>query len=84
MSRFIAVISDGETIIHASAARNNYGTMCGVSIDDDEEVGREADLPSKPKIDCRVCAELIREAKKYRTTDISQALRSPTDTAAEE
>lgn len=75
--KFVAVRSDGVFTVHAASSLGNYATLCTLSTDDDEEVGREVPLPRGAKINCRDCVALIVEAKKYRAADIAKEVQSP-------
>jgi len=71
---FVAVKNEEGVLIHATDVSGNYGTFCGVSVDDDESVGRVVALPpKKPKISCRTCASMIRAAKRYRESDLAKS-----------
>lgn len=74
MRDFVAVKTDGEIFIHVPDTIGNYGTLCGISIDDDEDVGRVVALPKNPRITCKTCIAIIRAAKAYRNCDLEKAI----------
>lgn len=74
-ARLIAVVDEDGRKVHARCNHAGYATLCAVSIDDDEEAGREAPPAKGDKIDCRACIITIREAKAYRETDFAGHLR---------
>lgn len=74
MGKRIAVLSQDTGIsVHAASSLAGYATLCGLSIDDDEETGREVPLPSRgAKVDCRACLETIRTAKTFRSNELQK------------
>lgn len=69
MGEKIAVLSEGQVVVHAVNASGNYGTLCLLSIDDDEDVGRKVGLLIGAKIDCCDCIKIICAAKTYGKRD---------------
>jgi hypothetical protein len=60
MSKFtITIKTEGEDTTHITSggAGGNYGSLCGVSIDDDEKCGRISET-QKPKVDCTTCIQI--------------------------
>ena len=74
MKRFVAISHDGAVEVHAGCFSGNYDTICGIDGNDSEISHSPADLPDprRPKITCHNCAALIREARFYRLSDISE------------
>ncbi len=64
---------DTEKVIHHMPVdHGNYGTLCGVSTDDDMYV--RIDTPAKQKINCINCVSIWKTAKEYRSSDFSKIL----------
>ena len=65
---------ESEQVVHHmnGGAVSNYGTLCGVSIDDDQFELIES-LPGQ-KVTCKHCATIWVEARRYRASDIASVL----------
>jgi hypothetical protein len=63
----------GAVVHHMGASqRTNYGTLCGISTDDDQF--QWIDTPKGSKINCKQCSAIWNKCKEYRATDISSVL----------
>lgn len=65
-------VDTGAVVHHMSVDHGNYGTLCGVSTDDD--VYERLDTPAGQKITCTNCVAIWRKAKEYRASDIAAKL----------
>ena len=64
-------VATGEVVHHMGAARrSNYGTLCGLSTDDDMYAW--IDTPLGQKINCRHCVAIWHKAKEYKSSQLSE------------
>jgi len=72
MSKFVALMIEGERGVHARpAGGGNYATLCGQSGDDDPENGTIVPVKRGERINCRSCAAIIRLARQYTERNIA-------------
>lgn len=71
-ARRVAIICDGERIVHAVDTTGNYATLCGMDGNDPHgAVSQSLDRlkGDNEKITCRQCWAIWAAAKQYRRTD---------------
>ena len=69
MTKYVAVLLDGELTIHLPHTDGNYYTLCGLD-GMDESVGQEvADVPKGAKVDCKECHNIWLLAKGFSAKD---------------
>lgn len=74
MSRFVALLVDGVVEIHAADAfGGTYATLCSLDGDDPGSNQFAAQLPDKPKIDCKQCIAIIDVAKTYKERELQRS-----------
>ena len=66
-------VADGSVVHHMGAFDgSNYGTLCGVSTDDDMYAW--IDTPSGQKINCKHCVSIWRKAKEFESSQFAKQL----------
>jgi len=65
-------VDTDQVIHHMSVTHGNYGTLCGVSTDDD--LFEWIDSPPNQKVTCKDCTAIWQKAKEYRLSDIAKKL----------
>lgn len=68
MGSKIAIRDEDGITVHAAVTLHNYDTLCGMD-GDDPGVGTKSIGATTKKIDCKMCTEIWKEAKKYKNTD---------------
>lgn len=72
MKKKITIATEGERSVHIAFQAFEYGTLCGVDIDDpDQNVITET--AAGEKVDCDACLQIWREATKWRGNDFSDS-----------
>jgi hypothetical protein len=71
ISRYVAILHDGEIRVHIPDRTGNYATLCGMDGDDPDPMVDQMQVPVPPrkKIDCDDCFRLYMECKKYNLKD---------------
>jgi len=77
MSRFVAVLIDGELTIHLPDVSGNYATLCGVDGDDPDYTVNQipARVPRGAKVNCSFCRKIFELAKSYSENDFDEKER---------
>lgn len=72
--RFVRVIVDGKTAIHALDSTGNYATLCGLDGDDNHPACVQMVLGhlKRGKIDCSECCRILRTAWEYSEQDLKE------------
>ena len=64
-------LEDDSVTVHAAAACANYGTLCGLSTDDD--CFQTEPTPERARINCAHCHDAWTTARQYRSANFAPA-----------
>ena len=75
MSKFVAILIDGEITIHADRAAGNYDTLCGLDGNDPGIGHTAAECPKGSKINCSDCWAIWQAAQGLRARDFEAKIK---------
>ena len=73
MSKYVAILHDGEIKIHLPHTNGNYATLCGEDGDDPNPHvdSKEINVPKGAKVDCAECLHIWQVCRRFTPKDFA-------------